>query len=83
MEKYEIYSVEAEMFQCNECFPNCIGFELNWDANVGFGQLSFVYNTKTKKWSYDSECVGAEFSKAVLNKWLDDVAKSKQLTETD
>lgn len=74
MEKeYKIYGVEAEMFQCNEHFPNSIGFELNWDANIGFGQLNFIYNTVTRKWSYDTECTGKEFSKAVLDKWLEGI----------
>lgn len=74
MEKeYEIYSVDAEMFNCNKYFPNCIGFQLNWNANIGFGQISFIYDTVTKEWSYDSECMGKEFCLTVLKKWLDDI----------
>lgn len=74
MEKeYEIYGVEAEMFQCNEYFPNCIGFELNLDADIGFGQLNFINNTATKKLSYDTECMGKEFFKDVLDKWLEGI----------
>ena len=76
--KYEIYSVEAEMFNCNQHYPDCIGFQLNWDANLGFGQLSFIYNTKTQKWSYDNECMSKEFCVAVLDKWLEGMmCKSK------
>lgn len=69
---YEIYSVEAEMYVYNqEYYPNCIGFRLNWEANTGFGQLTFMHDTSTKEWSYDSESMGEEFCKAVLNKWLE------------
>lgn len=73
--EYEIYSVSAEMFLCNEHFPDCMGFQLDWEANVGFGQLSFMYNVRTKMWSYDSECMGKDFCMTVLNKWLGDLEK--------
>ena len=76
--KYIIYDVNTEMYICNqEYYPDCIGFQLNWTANVGFGQLTFIYNTKTKEWGYDSECMSEEFCKAVLDKWLSDVMKEK------
>ena len=52
------------MYNCNQkYYPNCIGFQLSWEANVGFGQLTFMYNTKTQEWGYDSECMSKEFCK--------------------
>ena len=72
-EKYEIYSVDAEMYNCNKYYPNCIAYVLKWDANIGFGELTFIYDTKTKEWSYDSECMGKDFCLAVLKKWLSDL----------
>lgn len=71
---YEIYNVESELFSCSqEYFPNCIGFHLTWEANIGFGTLSFRYDTKEHKWSYDTECMDKDFCMAVLDKWLDDL----------
>ena len=46
--EYEIYEVKAEMFKCNENFPDMLGFQLHWSANIGFGDLSFYYNTAKK-----------------------------------
>ena len=69
--KYEIYDVNAEMYECNSNFPNMLGLKLYWNASLGFGELSFYYNTKTNKWQYDTECMGKEFSKAVLDKWIE------------
>lgn len=74
-EKYEIYDVDAEMFNCNLHFPDTIAFKLKWVGNVGFGELSFLFNTKTKEWSCDTECMGKDFCEAVLNKWLEGIDK--------
>lgn len=71
--KYEIFDVEAEMFKCNENYPNMIGFVIHWTANLGFGDLSFYYDTEKKEWEYDSECMGKEFCSAVLDKFLSDM----------
>jgi len=73
-EKYEIYSAVGQMYKCNEEFyPNCIGFQIEWEANLGFGQLTFIYDTKTKEWGCDSECMSKEFCNAVLKKWLENI----------
>lgn len=70
--KYEIFSVEAEMYNCNQqYYPNCIGFQLQWEANIGFGSLTFIYDTKDKTWDCDSECMSKEFCLEVLKKWLE------------
>ena len=71
--KYEIFDVEAEMFKANKYYPNTIVFKLIWTANLGFGELSFDYDTEKKTWDYDSEGMSKEFCLAVLNKWLDDM----------
>lgn len=68
--EYEIYEVKAEMFKCNEKFPNMLGFQLYWSANIGFGELSFYYDTVKNVWEYDTECMDKEFCVAVLDKWL-------------
>lgn len=75
---YEIYSVQSELYNANqECFPNIIVFNISWEANIGFGELKFMYNTKTNKWNYDSECMGKDFCKAVLRKWFESVFSIK------
>ena len=76
--EYEIYSAEGEFYKCNENFPNCIGFQIDWTANIGFGQLTFIYNTKTKEWGCDTEHMDAEFCKQVLAKWYDTVLKGEK-----
>ena len=70
---YEIYNVKAEMYKANENFPNLMVFKLNWDANLGFGELNFYYDIEKKTWQYDSEHMSKEFCSAVLNKWLETV----------
>lgn len=62
--KYEIYEVNAEIFKCNENYPNTIAFNLQWSANLGFGELAFYYDTVTGKWDYDSECMSKTFCRA-------------------
>lgn len=73
MDNYEIYSVEANLDTCGKFLMGCLGFELKWTANIGFGSLTFLYNSVTREWSYDDECMGKDFCKAVLNKWIDDL----------
>lgn len=71
MKKYEIHHVESEMWKCSdEYFPNQVAFRIQWSANVGFGELTFVYNTKEHKWVVDDEFMSEEFCLAVLQKWL-------------
>lgn len=71
--EYVIYNVDAEMYNCNYHYPNCIAFQLSWSANIGFGELTYVYDTQTKQWACDTECMGKDFCIAVLNKWLDSI----------
>ena len=72
--KYIIYEVRSEMWKCNEKhFPNELAFRIQWSANVGFGELTFTYNTETNTWCVDSECMSEEFCNAVLAKWLNGV----------
>lgn len=71
--EYKIYEVVAEMFECNENYPNMLGFRLHWSASLGFGELNFYYDMKKKEWEYDTECMSKEFCIAVLNKWLETI----------
>ena len=69
--EYIIYEVRSQMWKCDEeFFPDDIAFRIQWSANVGFGELTFVYNTRTNKWRIDDECMSEAFCKAVLDKWL-------------
>lgn len=73
-EKYIIYEVRSGMWDCDKkYFPNQIAFRIQWIANVGFGELTFVYNTATNTWSVDDEHMSEDFCKAVLFKWLNGV----------
>lgn len=73
-EKYAIYEVRSEMWECDKKhFPNQLAFRIQWVANIGFGELTFIYNTKTNTWSVDDEHMSEEFCKAVLFKWLNGV----------
>ena len=80
--KYEIYDVQAEMFIANQkYFPNMLCFNLRFECNLGFGELSFGYDTEKKTWDYDTECMSKEFCLVVLNKWLEDLGV-KSIEET-
>ena len=73
--KYEIEYAVGEMYNGNKHFPNTIGFKIEWGAkNIGFGELTFYYDTATKDWSYDDEYMSADFCKAVLAKWFNTIA---------
>lgn len=73
-EKYIIYEVRSEMWECDkQHFPHQLAFRIQWVANVGFGELTFIYNTKTKVWSVDDEHMSEDFCNAVLSKWLNGV----------
>lgn len=72
--KYEIEYAAGEMYKGNKHFPSTIGFKIEWGAkNIGFGELTFYYDTATKDWSYDDEYMSADFCKAVLAKWFNTI----------
>ena len=74
----EIYETNSSIFDGNpEYFPNKIFFQIDWSANIGFGQLTFSYDTKTDKWDCDTECMSKEFCNAVLQKWLEGIYETK------
>ena len=74
--EYEIEYAYGEMYKCNSNFPNTIGFKIEWGAKgIGFGELSFYYDTQTQKWEYDDEYMSADFCKAVLAKWFDSIGE--------
>ena len=61
---YEIHKVTAEMYNCNtDYFPDEICFCLDWEANIGWGEIRIHYNTKNKKWTFDTEGMSNEFCK--------------------
>lgn len=45
----------------------------SWDANIGFGELTFYKMNTDDKWHADTECMGKEFAQMVLNKWVDEM----------
>ena len=70
MEKHEIYDVKFEGIWCNS---DSVGFRIKWNSNIGFGQFDFLTKgNKPDKLFIDSEYMGKEFVKAVLNKMVDD-----------
>ena len=71
--KYEIYDVEAEMFNATPSFHDHIVFRLKWTANLGFGAIDFYYDTVKQEWDFDSEYMSKQFCLAVLTRWLNDV----------
>ena len=73
--KYEIKYAVGEMYNCNENFKDWIGLTISWNAkDIGFGELSISFNTKTGEWDFDDEYMSADFCKAVLAKWFDTIA---------
>lgn len=47
------------------------GFVIRWSANIGFGEITF-YKAKDK-WYADTEYMGTDFCKQVLDKFLETV----------
>ena len=72
--KYEIEYEVGEMYNCNENFNDWIGLTISWWAkDIGFGELSIYFNTKTGEWDFDDEYMSADFCKEVLAKWFDTI----------
>lgn len=75
--KYEIYEVEAEMFPANELyFPNKTVLILKWEANIGFGEITYTYNRETKEWNCDSGGKSNAFCVAVIEQWIKTILNS-------
>lgn len=66
-----INDVELDYVFHNEGVNN--GFCLNWDSNIGFGQMTFISDGKTVK--VETECMAnnenKEFIKLVLDKFIE------------
>ena len=60
-----------------EYYPDTIVFKILWEANVGFGELTFTYNTRTSEFHYDSECMSKEFCIEVVNKCFGEIMSEK------
>ena len=71
--EYEIYNVDAQIYENHNCFPKTMCLHLYWNGNLGSGELIFNYNRRTKEWESDTECMNKEFCKAVFSKWLDSI----------
>jgi hypothetical protein len=71
MEKdYEIQIDKVEAFKSAR-FPTNTVVNINWDSTEGFGQLGIIINESGKVF-IDTEYMGREFAKQVLNKLVDD-----------
>jgi len=66
---YEIEINKIEAFQPTR-FPNNTVINIDWSANVGFGQLGIIIN-KNGKVFLDTEFMGRDFAKQILNKIVD------------
>lgn len=75
---YEIYSVQSEMWKCDERFPNQVVLRIQYTSNLGFGQIDFFYNTETNEWGIDTEYMSEGFCLAVLDKWLHGIYSGEQ-----
>lgn len=60
------------------CFNNekYEGFKLNWDSNIGFGEMTFSKNKNDESnWEVQTECMSdnkdKEFIKLVLDKFIE------------
>lgn len=71
MEKdYEIRIKKVETFKSVR-FPTNFVVNIDWDSSEGFGQLGIIINESGKVF-VDTEYMGREFAKQVLNKLVDD-----------
>ena len=77
--EYNIEWADGEMYKCNSNFPNTLCLKIQWGAkNIGFGELTFHYNTETENWACDDEDMSANFCKAVLLKWFDSIGENNE-----
>lgn len=49
---------------------------IDWSANIGFGQLA-IFKNEDGEWEVDSECMGEEFVKLVINKWIESLKEKR------
>lgn len=47
------------------------GFVIRWSANIGFGEVTFY--KEADKWYADTEYMGKDFCKRLLDKFLETV----------
>jgi len=47
------------------------GFVIRWSANIGFGEVTFY--KEDDKWYADTEYMGKDFCKLVLDKFLETI----------
>ena len=72
----EIYDVGLKSIFDNEKYE---GFKLNWDSNIGFGEMTFFKDKRDENphWKVDTECMSdnedKEFIKLVLLKFADKI----------
>jgi len=45
----------------------------SWSANIGSGELFFYKMNNDDKWYVNTEGMGKDFVRMVLNKWVDDM----------
>jgi len=74
MDKYEIYDANILGIFSYIDEDKAFGFTLQWDGSPGFGQIRISQTEYQEKFilHIDSESMGREFVKAVLNKMVDD-----------
>ena len=49
------------------------GIVISWSANIGFGELTLYQRKGEDTWEADTECMGKDFVRMVLNKWVDEM----------
>jgi hypothetical protein len=47
------------------------GIRISWSANIGWGEYTFY--VEDGKWYADSECMGEDFGRMLLEKFMDQV----------
>ena len=61
-----VYFNKPERTIHGHVLPPTSGIQISWVANVGWGQLT-IYQFEDGSMAIDSECMGREFVKQVLN----------------
>ena len=58
-----------------DCFKSeqTSGLIISWSANIGFGELTLYKQNNEDNWKADTECMGKDFVRMVLNKWIDEM----------
>ena len=72
------YMIDDIHFFQNEKYE---GVDIAWNGPIGFGHLQIYKNVGEDKFYVDTECLGKEFTKKILELAVNDIIESSEYDE--